>query len=306
MRRFCRPIPAAALVLAASPVAAATAGPDPFFASDSPFNRTVPVRAPIDGASPRVAQALLSTGQGININTGAWTPTVFYATKSSPVRTIQISNGSRLQIPMPPEAVASSDSDGPMEIIDRSRRCVYDFSQATRAADGSWTASGAAVFRLDGTGIHRPWAIRASGFSLGAGLIRPAEVRAGVIKHALLVALPMTSPAFVSPATTSDGHDPNGVPMGSHLQLDPRFDVTQLPRGQRLIARAMQRYGVYVGDTSSAITLFAQNASSVAGFRYPASWSSGLSHAREILASLRLLSPRAAPRIDASPLRPCG
>jgi len=72
-----------------------------------------------------------------------------------------------------------------------------------------------------------------------------------------------------------------------------------------LIERAMQRYGVFIGDTSSAITLFAQNTSSVRGFSYPQSWSNGLSDAREILSRLRLLAPGAAPQLDSSPLRQC-
>jgi hypothetical protein len=274
-----------------------------FFGATSPFNR--PAASAVDGGSAQAVASLLSSGQGVNVNTGAWTPTVFYAAPSSPLGTFRMSNGSRLQIPIPAGAIASSDSDGPMEIVDRRHGCIYDFAGAVRGGDGSWSAVGAAVFRLDGSGVHRPWAVRASGFSLGAGLIRPAEVRAGVIKHALLMAIPMTSTAFVAPATTTDGHDPNGVRMGSHLQLDPHFDLSVLPPDQRPIARAMQRYGIYIGDTSSAITLFAQNTNSVRGFSYPQSWSSGLSHAREILSSLRLLAPGPAPQLDSSPLRQC-
>jgi hypothetical protein len=291
------------VALGATAVGAADANAVQLFAPDSPFNR--PATSQVDGGTAQAVAALLSTGQGININTGAWTPTVFYANRSSPPRSIRMTNGTQLQIPIPAAAVASSDSDAPMEIVDRARGCAYDFIGAAPATDGSWTAGGAAVFRLNGTGVHQPWAVRASGFSLGAGLIRPAEVRAGVIRHALVMAIPMTSPSFVAPATTTDGHDPNGLRMGSHLQLDPRFDISVLPPDQRLIARAMQRYGVYVGDTSSAIALFAQNTSSVPGFHYPQSWSSGLSHAHEILSSLRLLAPRIAPRLDASPVRAC-
>lgn len=206
---------------------------------------------------------------------------------------------------MPADAHGSNDSDGAAEIVDKRRGCAYDFSHLSRVAEASWTAGAGAVFRLDGPGVHRPWAVRASGFSLGAGLIRPREVRAGVIHHALAMAIPTTSPSFVSPATTSDGHDPHGLPMGSHLQLDPKFDVTVLPADQRPIARAMKDYGIYVADTSSSIAFFAQNSQSVAGFQYPRSWSAGLSHGGEILANLRLLKPGPAPRVDATPLVPC-
>jgi hypothetical protein len=218
---------------------------------------------------------------------------------------VRLSNGSRVTIPMPRRVASSNDADGHAEIVDRKNGCAYDFSQLARVGGASWTAKGGAVFRLDGSGVHQPWAVRASGFSLGAGLIRPAEVRAGVIRHALVMAIPVTSPGIVAPATTSDGRTLHGLPMGSHLQLDPSFDVSIVPPSQRPIVRAMQRYGVFVGDTSSSITLYAQNAASTPGFHYPASWSTGLSHAREILARLRLLKPARSGTVDASPLKAC-
>jgi hypothetical protein len=300
-----RPLIVTVLVLAAALAhRAPPADAQVMFGQSSPFNRRIDA-ARLDPGTPRAVASLLAAGQGININTGAWTPTVYHVDGSSPIATVQLENGTRMQIPMPRNAVGSNDADGAAEIIDRKRGCAYDFSHLARSGDNSWTAGGAAVFRLEGTGVHRPWAVRASGFSLGAGLIRPSEVRAGVIPHALLMAIPMTSPSFVAPATTSDGRDPNGLPMGSHLQLDPAFDLSVLPPDQRPIARAMQRYGVFVGDTSSSFALFAQNATSMYGFAYPASWSGGLSHARDILARLRLLKPARAGEIDSSPAKAC-
>ena len=92
--------------------------------------------------------------------------------------------------------------------------------------------------------------------------------------------------------------------MGSHFQLDPRFDVSKLPPDQRMIARAMQRYGVYIGDTSGAITLYAQNTASTAGFLYP-DWAGGLTVPQEIVGALRLLRPPPAARLDKTPTARC-
>jgi hypothetical protein len=117
--------------------------------------------------------------------------------------------------------------------------------------------------------------------------------------------IPNTAPSFRAPATTSDGRTPGGIAMGSHFQLDPGFDVSRLPADQRMIARAMQRYGVYIGDTSGAITLYAQNTASTPGFIYP-DWAGGLTLPQEIVAALRLLRPPSASRLDKTPTARCG
>jgi hypothetical protein len=199
---------------------------------------------------------------------------------------------------MPSGAAASSDSDAHMAIIDDSTGCEYDFWGARRQSDGSWTAASQATFRIGNHGSHEPWSARASGFALGAGLIRPSDVQSGAIEHALAIALPVTAPTFRAPATTSDGRTAGGVPMGTRLQLDPSFNIASLPADQHIIARALQNYGAYVVDTSSAITLYAQNQNSTGSFSYPSSWASGLSNASSILRSLRVIAAPSSPPLD--------
>jgi hypothetical protein len=103
---------------------------------------------------------------------------------------------------------------------------------------------------------------KASGFAGAAGLVWPAELKAGRIEHALFFAYPYTKGGGpVAPATSSDGRTENrpAIPEGARVQLDPDLDLgsLDLPRYQRTIATAMQNYGMILGDTGGAIGLFA-------------------------------------------------
>jgi len=115
---------------------------------------------------------------------------------------------------------------------------------------------------------------RAGGSSILAGLIWPEELRRGEIDHALVFAYGKTKAGGpVPPATASDGwsSDPNALPEGAHLQLDPTFDITTLPRWQQPIARGLQTYGMYLMDTSGGdVSLFAVHPYSLARDPYDA------------------------------------
>ena len=109
---------------------------------------------------------------------------------------------------------------------------------------------------MRGTGIYpRGYSARGSGFALLAGMVMPRELRRGRIDHALLMSYPYTRAGGpVSPATESDGRTRgrSAIPEGARLQLDPSLDLDALGlRGyERTIARALQVYGAYIGDTN--------------------------------------------------------
>lgn len=90
------------------------------------------------------------------------------------------------------------------------------------------------------------------------------------------------------------------MPMGSRLQLDPSLDLSTLPLepGEAVIARALQRYGCYVVDSSSGMVLYAQNDTLLPGGSnpYPSSWSNGLS--RELVKRMRVVDPPPTPTYD--------
>ncbi len=83
--------------------------------------------------------------------------------------------------------------------------------------------------------------------------MRYDEVAAGEIRHAIRVTFSRTRRGYVLPAThwASSRTDPTLPPMGLRLRLSSSFDVSALTGQARVIAVAMQRYGLIVADNGS-------------------------------------------------------
>jgi len=132
---------------------------------------------------------------------------------------------------------------------------------------------------------------RACGFPLVAGLITVDEVREGSIEHALAIAYPhirsryYTPPASTAQSTTDQALGTRGVPCGGRIQLDPTLDLNALglSASGKIVARALQKYGAYVGDFSGAVSLYA-DASPTA----QAVWKTGLLSTYEIKDQINL------------------
>jgi hypothetical protein len=184
-----------------------------------------------------------------------WAPRLGWASSASPTRL--------LNVPIPRGARPDSELDAHMTVIDRSTGCEYDFYAAHKGPDG-WQALWANSTRTGGTGVY-PYGLssKASGFAGGAGLVWPEELRAGRIDHALFMSFPFTKAGGpVAPATSSDGRTarwPASIPIGARIQLDPKLKLGKLGLKpyERTVARALQRYGMIVGDTGGAMGLFA-------------------------------------------------
>jgi hypothetical protein len=104
----------------------------------------------------------------------------------------------------------------------------------------------------------------ATGLALLAGLITIAEQRQGAINHAVHIALPQTRRSvWVHPAQRTDGEetDPNAIPEGATFRLpeDLNLDQIDMDPYARMVARAIQKYGMVVRDTAGAVVLYAEN-----------------------------------------------
>jgi hypothetical protein len=138
-----------------------------------------------------------------------------------------------------------------------------------RRTGNTWTAGSRWLGSTKGTAVNCSSSRRCGGadaadFALAAGLVRPEEIAQGHIDHALAITTPITRRGYAAcPAVHGDGThaDPNALPIGAHLQLDPRVDVGRLriPRWQKVIAMALQRYGAYVIDTGGSVAIYAQS-----------------------------------------------
>lgn len=183
--------------------------------------------------------------------------------------------------------------DGWFTVVDRAKGVAYDLWRARRSADGrSMSYQFMRRWDLRGPGFLPPGAVsaRGSGLPLFAGLITPADVRSGVIRHALAIAVP--GPAarnYVQPASVTDGNGPFGsLPEGARIRLKPGVSFDRLlstnpglasgvptadgtrslrrrpfpgntnRRAARAILTALRDYGAIVVDRAATPTLYAQ------------------------------------------------
>lgn len=245
--------------------------PVPLFASESPFNTPIPQDPELAPDSDVLVQGLVRQveEQGITLAIRESAIAVYEVDETTPRFDVPLSIGwgsaSVLSgVPIPPYAVADSNNDHEIALFDRSTGCEWDFWQF-RPVGGSWVASWGNATRLDGTAIYEDGgAARAGGSALLAGLVWPDELAAGHIDHALVFSYGLTRfGAPVSPAVGTDGWSsaPDAIPEGARLQLDPDFDVDSLRfEFERTIARALQEYGMWLMDSTSAgVGLYAVN-----------------------------------------------
>lgn len=166
---------------------------------------------------------------------------------------------------IPVTAHADPSSDGHLAVYDASTNREWDFWQA-KSSGGTWSASAGAAVSMDATGVAPAGTAsgNAANLPLLGGLIRPEEIAQGHIDHALVFGLPgIGAGAPVCPAThnASTSSDPNAPREGAHLQLDPSVDVSSLaiPAWAKIVARAMQVYGMYLRDSSGSLGVYAEN-----------------------------------------------
>ncbi len=103
----------------------------------------------------------------------------------------------------------------------------------------------------------------AAGFPMAPLLFSADEVAAGKIDHAIRFILPndRIKQSYVHPAShgTRTTGGANAPSYGVHLRLRADFDLSTLPTaGARVVARAMQTYGMYHSDGGN-IALTAQS-----------------------------------------------
>jgi hypothetical protein len=206
---------------------------------------------------------------GINLvaSLRQWTVAVYGAAAGTTLTDVALTNtwGSGLTqlkgVPLPTGVLPDPAGDGHLTVVQPSSGCVYDLFRA-RQVDGSWVANWGNAITQGSSGIYPDaGGTRAAGFSAALGLIWPQEIERGRIDHALVFAYPYTTSAYVAPATRSDGHTttPGALPIGARLRLDPALDLSTLglSRTELVIARALQEYGMVLGDTSGGFTLYA-------------------------------------------------
>ena len=175
------------------------------------------------------------------------------------------------QLRIPEGARSASNSDGSMTVFDVSRGYVAMLTDAIYDEDAdTWSTAGASVTYLQSNGLHVRTGLsddeRNTGTHRGNNgatvVTRWDMVKAGRIDHVLKVASgPELAKRWVFPMIGSDGDytgtDPGVPPSGLRLRLRPSLDLESMGlRAEALvIAQALQRYGMYLGDSGGTTAL---------------------------------------------------
>ena len=152
-------------------------------------------------------------------------------------------------------------------VVDRPEGKLYEAFGADYA-DGAMSATELTVWDLNrvyppsGRG-NQCTSADAAGLPIAPLLFNADEIAAGSINHAIRFILPsdrIQARAFVHPATHAiySKGPAQAPPMGVLFRLKPSFDMSQLTPAGRVVARALQKYGMYLSDQGS-ISLSAQN-----------------------------------------------
>jgi len=289
------------LEVVVDPESAATGIPVPerrFFSEDSPWNTRID-NAEVDPKSSRlITLAKERVGvvqridgveyypdrrivdEGLYINTDRWTtPVVAGGVPTRLVcRQLVCGDGERTQVlNIPADVDPDPRFDGWFTVFDVSEPVAYDLWRARREDDDSISYNFMRKWDLNGPGFQAPYlsSARGSGLPLFAGLIRPNELRAGLINHALAISVPGPAQGvFVQPASATDGNGRvTSLPEGARIRLkadvripapiDPvtgkeiRLTAQQRRMSDAIVA-ALRTYGAIVVDRAAVPTLYAQ------------------------------------------------
>ena len=269
-----------------------------FFEADSPWNTRVD-NATVDKDSARmINQARERVGvvqrvgqntyypdrrivnEGVYINTDRWTtPVVAGGVPTKLVcRQLVCGDGERTQVlSIPSDVDPDPRFDGWFTVFDVSKPVAYDLWRARREDNGTISYNYMRKWDLNGPGYQKPYlsSARGSGLPLFAGLIRPNELQAGLINHALAISVPGPAQSvFVQPASATDGNGRvTSLPEGARIRLKANVKVpepvdpisgkvikltAQQRRMSDAIVAALRTYGAIVVDRAAVPTLYAQ------------------------------------------------
>jgi hypothetical protein len=259
-----------------------------FFPANSAWNRPLPADEPIDPRSAGYVQSLRAQVQRNfdqkfypNINTTSFSVPIYVVPANQPRVPVRLVGGAtqwgqgfqraiRAGVPIPPHARPAAGSDSHIVIYQPSTDTMWEFWTALRRGAGWEAGWGGVMHRVSQSAGHFQaiesvqTGATATSLPLVGGLITLRDLRRRKIDHALAIAIPDSRHGVWSrPAQRSDGPNPSpdAIPAGARFRLDPDLDIDalHLPPFTAMLAKAAQRYGILVRDTSPAVTFYAQD-----------------------------------------------
>jgi hypothetical protein len=243
---------------------------EPPYAADSFWNQPIGPAPEVDPESDVIVEEAFAAAAGRSrfANDPHWGIPVAIAQPSSRAydvtcRTYSCTGPVLARIPR--AAAPSRGDDAHLVVLDPDGKELDLWRARYDAHRDAWSAGSRFVTSTSGSGqlCTPPQQCNGSvtaGFAQLAGVVRPEEIAAGRIEHALALSVPDTrAGTWACPATHTDATrtTPGAVPIGAHVQLDPALDVAAQPwpAWQKVLAVALQEYGGYVTDTGGSLVV---------------------------------------------------
>jgi len=240
------------------------------FSSTAPWNTSLGSGAIFQAKTdPATANFL---GGSPAFNSVSWSVAVYQASMSDPLATLvdtrmTVTNPKddvSYPVRIPVNAFPTGGTDKHVAIIDPNGTVAWEIYAMTKVDDLHWKSTRVVRTDLLGDGLKN--GARASSTSVLAGLIRKDELKAGSIRHALMIGIPDTMLELgpVWPANTQDSGAQatysGRLPMGSLVAIPPDVNVDAMPLSAegRAVAHALQNYGAYVVIRADTVALYGE------------------------------------------------
>jgi hypothetical protein len=267
---------AAVVVLCAPAATPAHAANDGLFHPDSYRNKPLAANAPLDPNSGLYAADLrMKVSQmGVWVNTDYYSYPIYTVPAGHPTRPVEVRDNPDhanclvgnpclpqqwAAVPLPDDATPAVGSDGHLVVHQPSSDTFWEFWRFRWEPDGTPVATYGGrmedVSTNPGHFTDPPgdrFGASATSIPLLAGVQRIAELQAGVIDHAVSVAIAEPGDAFRWPAQREDGD--NKLPWAVHegmrfrLPASLNIDALNLPDYAEMVAKAVQKHGMVVSD----------------------------------------------------------
>lgn len=176
-------------------------------------------------------------------------------------------------VPLPTDQALRTgdpDWDHMIAIVDPLHGMEYGFYQILQDGNLNWIRNASGYYQagsgdwtfLDMSGGGpTSCSLRRPSIALSVGMIRPGELAAGTVNHALALSIDDPSDGICPPAIKTDGPGavryPNRVPEAAVFRLKPSVFADEYIDGlgwthtEKTLARAARDYGLYVTDNAS-------------------------------------------------------
>jgi hypothetical protein len=168
------------------------------------------------------------------------------------------------ELPVPSYTDLNSSSDSPLVIYQPATQTAWELWQATRNANGTYSACWGGKLDLatsDGV-FPSPYGLSGTGIAYLPTTITQADVASGSIDHAIAVDLPHCNHSVYPADRTDCGSDAGQPGEGQWFRFAPGTPMPSglTPFGQ-MVFRAILTYGMVVTDQAGAVMIEAEQPS---------------------------------------------